>query len=43
MQIFPVDIHGENPIQQMYSNLQSVLEEHFEQWYFLHEEIPFAD
>ena len=43
LQLLPVDINGENPIQQMYENLQSVLEKHFEQWYFLHEEIPFAD
>ena len=43
LQLFPVDIKAENFIQQMYNNLQSVLEKHFEQWYFLHEEIPFAD
>jgi len=43
MQLLPVDIKAENPVQQMYNNLQSVLEKHFEQWYFLHEEIPFAD
>ena len=43
MQLLPIDIKAENPIQQMYINLQSVLEKHFEQWYFLHEEIPFAD
>ena len=43
MQLFPIDIKTENPIQQMYNNFQSILEKHFEQWYFLHEEIPFAD
>jgi lauroyl/myristoyl acyltransferase len=43
MQLLPIDIIAENLIQQMYSNLQSVLEQHFEQWYFLHEEIPFVD
>jgi len=42
MQLMPVDIKAENPIQQMFYNLQSVLEKHFEQWYFLHEKIPFA-
>ncbi len=43
LQLLPVDISREDLIQQMYNNLQSVLEKHFEQWYFLHEEIPFAD
>ncbi|MCL2762714.1 MAG: hypothetical protein FWD36_05865 [Treponema sp.] len=43
MQLLPVDIKAENPVQQMYNNLQSVLEKHFEQWYFLHEEIPFIN
>ena len=43
LQLFPVDINAENFIQQMYNDLQSVLEKHYEQWYFLHEEIPFAD
>jgi len=43
MQLLPIDIKAEDIIQQMYSNLQSVLEQHFEQWYFLHEEIPFVD
>ncbi len=38
-----VDEAGEAPIQQMYENLQSVLEDHAEQWYFLHEEIPLVD
>ncbi len=38
-----VDENGATPIQQMYKNLQSVLEEHPEQWYFLHEEIPLVD
>ena len=43
LHIMSVDSKGENPIQQMYDNLQSVLEKHFEQWYFLHEEIPFVE
>jgi len=43
MQLLPIDIKAENLIQQMYNNLQSVLEKHFEQWYFLHEEIPFIE
>ena len=43
LQLLPIDIKAENLVQQMYNNFQSVLEKHFEQWYFLHEEIPFAD
>jgi lauroyl/myristoyl acyltransferase len=43
MQLLPVDIKTKGFVQQMYNNLQGVLEKHFEQWYFLHEEIPFAD
>jgi len=41
MRFMPVDIKAEDIAQQMYNNLQSVLEEHFEQWYFLHENISF--
>jgi len=43
MTLKKVDIHSENPIQEMYCNLESILKEHIEQWYFLHEEIPFID
>ncbi|MCL2276726.1 MAG: hypothetical protein FWC21_02390 [Treponema sp.] len=43
MRLVPVDIKVENMAQVMFSNLQSVLEEHYEQWYFLHENIPFVD
>jgi lauroyl/myristoyl acyltransferase len=42
MKLLPIDLQTENPIQQMYSNLESILREYFVQWYFLHEEIPFA-
>lgn len=38
-----VDAKGENPIQQMYQHLEVVLKEHLVQWYFLHEEVPFAE
>ncbi len=41
MQLVKINLEAENPIQEMYDNLQSVLEKHLEQWYFLHEEIPF--
>jgi lauroyl/myristoyl acyltransferase len=37
-----VFLDKENIVQQMYDNLQSVLSESPEQWYFLHEEIPLA-
>ena len=43
MKLLPVDLASESPIQQMYTNLESVLKLHLEQWYFLHEEIPFLD
>jgi len=43
MHLIPVDIETEDLAQQMFSNLQSVLEEHFEQWYFLHENISFIE
>ena len=42
MKLLPINLKEENPIQQMYSNLESILRENFVQWYFLHEEIPFA-
>lgn len=38
-----VDTKGENPIQQMYDHLEEMLKEHLVQWYFLHEEVPFAE
>ena len=43
MHVLPLDIKDDNYVQQMYDNQQKVLEKHFEQWYFLHEEIPFVD
>jgi lauroyl/myristoyl acyltransferase len=43
LQLFPVDNITETLTQQMFDNLQSVLEKHFEQWYFLHEKIHFID
>ena len=42
MVLKPIDVEAENPIQQMYNNLESILKEYPEQWYFLHEEIPYA-
>jgi lauroyl/myristoyl acyltransferase len=37
-----IDPQGGNPIQQLYDELESMLAGHLEQWYFLHEEIPFV-
>ena len=37
-----VDVSAENPIQVMFDNLENSIKEHLEQWYFLHEEIPFV-
>jgi hypothetical protein len=43
MQLVEVDLNSDNPIQDMYNNLEAILKENLEQWYFLHEEIPFVD
>jgi len=43
LQLLPVDLKAGDIPQQMFNNLQSILEKHLEQWYFLHEEIPFVD
>lgn len=34
--------HNEHSIQGMYDALEDVIKDHLEQWYFLHEEIPFV-
>lgn len=41
MKLMPINLNVDNPIQQMYNNLESILRENFVQWYFLHEKIPF--
>lgn len=38
-----IDLSGKNMIQQMYDNLSSHIIDITEQWYFLHEEIPFLN
>ena len=43
MRLIEVDLTAENPIQEMYNNLESMLKENLVQWYFLHEEVPFLD
>jgi lauroyl/myristoyl acyltransferase len=42
LELREVNTGEENPVQQMYDHLQAVLSAHLEQWYFLHESIPFA-
>jgi lauroyl/myristoyl acyltransferase len=42
LKLLPIDINSDKPIQQMYNNLEGILRDNFVQWYFLHEEIPFA-
>ncbi|MCL1947198.1 MAG: hypothetical protein FWF51_08650 [Chitinivibrionia bacterium] len=42
MKLLPINAKSDNPIQEMYNNLENVLQKNFTQWYFLHEEIPFA-
>ena len=43
MKLVPVNIDSENPIQDMYNNLETILKEYLVQWYFLHEDIPFVE
>ena len=37
-----IDTSDASPVHQMYKNLENVVRPHVEQWYFLHEEIPFV-
>ncbi|HEX3019645.1 MAG TPA: lysophospholipid acyltransferase family protein [Chitinispirillaceae bacterium] len=43
LKIEPVDHSKANVIQQMYDQLQTMVSKHGEQWYFVHEEIPFLE
>ena len=38
-----IDITKENPIQRMFNNLEAIIKENLEQWYYLHEDISFED
>ncbi len=42
MVLKPIDLSAENPVQQMFVTLEAALEKNLEQWYFLHEEVPFV-
>lgn len=43
LKLMDVDITSENPVQNMFINLEKIVKENLEQWYFLHEEIPFVN
>ena len=38
-----IEVTKENPIQKMFNNLENIVKENLEQWYFLHEDISFVD
>lgn len=42
LELKEVDQKGSNPVQSLFDNLEQILYNYFEQWYFLHEEIPFT-
>lgn len=42
LELFPLEKTGRDLVVAMYRNLENVLRSSFHQWYFLHEEIPFA-
>jgi lauroyl/myristoyl acyltransferase len=42
LKINPIDLSKSDIVQQMYDQLQEMVKNHLEQWYFVHEEIPFA-
>jgi hypothetical protein len=43
LQLEKIDLTSKDILQQMYNSLKAIVENHCEQWYFLHEEIPFVD
>lgn len=43
LKLIPLDFNSGNPVQEMYKNLENIIKKYIEQWYFLHEEIPFCD
>ena len=42
LKFIEVKTSEENPIQTMFDNLETIIKENLEQWYFLHEDIPFV-
>ena len=43
LKLMDVNAESKNPVQHMFTNLEEVVRNHLEQWYFLHEEIPFFE
>lgn len=43
LQLIEIDPTSSNPIQDMFTSLENIVKDNIEQWYFLHEEIPFVD
>lgn len=43
LKLVEIDVSEGNPIQRMFSNLENIVRENLEQWYFLHEKISFVD
>lgn len=43
LKIVEIEVTKENPIQGMFNNLENIVKENLEQWYFLHEDISFVD
>ncbi len=43
LQVTEVEGAAEEVVQNMYENLEDVVGDNLEQWYFLHEEIPFVN
>ncbi|MBD3344577.1 MAG: hypothetical protein GF401_05905 [Chitinivibrionales bacterium] len=41
--LYPVAADSENPVQELFYRLEEVVRKQPEQWYFLHEKIPFMD
>ncbi len=43
LELVAIDPRSKNPIQSMYASLEHIVKRYCEQWYFLHEEIPFVN
>jgi lauroyl/myristoyl acyltransferase len=43
LKIDMIDIEKQDPVRQMYASLEKVVAASPEQWYFLHEHIPFVE
>lgn len=43
LELIKLVLHQGDILQQMYDQLQKIVDQHLEQWYFLHEEVPFFE